>query len=70
MGFKIVVDSCGDLTEEMKKDDRFISVPLTLVVDGEEMVDDESFDQKVCLKKMDASPECPKSCLLYTSRCV
>ena len=37
MGFKIVVDSCGDLTEEMKKDDRFISVPLTLVVDGEEM---------------------------------
>ena len=61
MGFNIVGDSCVDLTEEMTKDDRFISVPLTLVVDGEEMVDDESFDQKACLKKMDASPECPKS---------
>ena len=61
MGYKIVVDSCGELTEQMKKDDRFISVPLTLTINEEEMIDDENFNQQECLRKMDASPECPRS---------
>ena len=61
MGYKIVVDSCGELTEQMKKDDRFISVPLTLTINGEEIMDDESFNQQECLRKMDDSPECPRS---------
>lgn len=61
MDIKIVVDSCGELTEEMKKDERFVTAPLTLEVEGEFIVDDETFDQISFLKKVAASPSCPKS---------
>ena len=30
MGYKIIGDSCLDLTEALKKDSRFQTVPLTL----------------------------------------
>lgn len=61
MGFKIVIDSCGELTEEMKKDSRFISVPLTLMVNGEEFPDDGTVDQEEWLRRMEQSGECPRS---------
>lgn len=61
MGYKIVIDSCGELLEEWKGDARIESVPLTLLVGGEEIVDDETFDQGDFLKKVDACPESPKS---------
>ena len=32
MSFKIVLDSCGERTEEMKQDERFASAPLVLDV--------------------------------------
>lgn len=61
MGFRIVMDSCGELTDEMKQDGRFISVPLMLTVDGTEFIDDENFNQQECLRRMDSSEECPRS---------
>lgn len=61
MSYKIVIDSCGELLEEWKQDERFESIPLTLMVGGEEIVDDASFDQADFLRKVDACPECPKS---------
>ena len=61
MNYKVVVDSCGELTEEMKKDERFVSVPLILEVEGESIIDDTTFDQAGFLKKVAASPNCPKS---------
>ena len=61
MKYKVVVDSCGELTEEMKQDPHFASVPLILEVDGESIVDDETFCQADFLKKAAASPHCPKS---------
>jgi len=61
MNYKVVVDSCGELTEEMKKDERFVSVPLILEVEGESIIDDVTFDQAGFLKKAAASPNCPKS---------
>ena len=61
MSYRIVIDSCGDLTEELKKDERIVSVPLTLRVDGVDIIDDETFDQKDFLARVAASPECPKS---------
>ena len=61
MGYKIIIDSCGELLEEWKNDEHFESVPLTLNVDGETIVDDASFDQKAFLQKVAASTECPKS---------
>ena len=61
MSFKIILDSCGEMTQDMKKDDRFESAVLTLTVGDEDIVDDETFDQADFLKKVAACPECPKS---------
>ncbi|MBP5324550.1 MAG: DegV family protein [Pseudobutyrivibrio sp.] len=59
--YKIIVDSCGELTEEMKKDGRFVNVPLTLEIDGEHIIDDETFDQAYFIKRVAESPNAPKS---------
>ncbi len=61
MSYKIVVDSCCELPEEYKKDQRFESIPLGLEVGDYEILDDESFDQKEFLAKVAAYPLCPKS---------
>ena len=61
MSYKIIVDSCGELPESYKKDEHFESVPLTLDIDGYQIVDDESFDQADFLRRVAASPSCPKS---------
>ena len=61
MSYKIVVDSCGELTEAMKQDGHFHTASLSMEVDGVRIVDDETFDQLEFLKKVAASPECPKS---------
>lgn len=61
MAYKIIGDSCLDLTAEMKKDPRFQMVPLTLQVDDVTVTDDETFDQLAFLKLVAASPNCPKT---------
>lgn len=61
MSYKIIIDSCGEFIEEWKEDSRFESVPLTLNVGGEMIIDDETFDQESFIKKVAACPECPKS---------
>lgn len=61
MSYKIIIDSCGELPEELKQDSHFESVPLTLRVDDFEMIDDSTFDQKLFLKKVAESPNVPKS---------
>lgn len=61
MAYKIIGDSCTDITKEMKQGGLVSLVPLTLSVEGEEFVDDETFEQKKFIAKMKASPECPKS---------
>lgn len=59
--YKIVIDSCGELTEELKQDGHYESVPLELEVDGCRIVDDETFDQLDFLKRVKESPKEPKS---------
>lgn len=61
MSYRVVIDSCGELTEEMKKSGHFLSAPLILQVDEDTIVDDETFDQADFLAKVAASPNCPKS---------
>ena len=46
MSYKVVIDSCGELTEEMKKDGHFETAPLTIYVDDFMIIDDETFDQQ------------------------
>lgn len=61
MSYKIVVDSCGELTEKMKKDSRYESIPLCLQVDDATIIDDENFDQLDFIRRVAMSPNCPKS---------
>lgn len=61
MSYKIIVDSCGELTYKMKEKGIYSSARLSMEVDGDRIVDDETFDQADFLKRVAASPECPKS---------
>ncbi len=62
MSYKIIIDSCGELPEELKQDGHFQSVPLELDVDDYHVIDDdEHFNQAEFLKKVRESPNCPKS---------
>ena len=61
MRYKIIIDSCGELLDEWKKDECFESIPLTLMVGAEQIIDDETFDQAEFIDKVAACPECPKS---------
>lgn len=61
MTYKIIGDSCLDLTEDMKRDTRFQMIPLTLQVGGAQVVDDETFDQRRFIQMVKECPECPKT---------
>ena len=59
--YKIVIDSCGELPEELKKDGHFQSVSLELEVDGYRIKDDATFNQLDFLRRVKASLKGPKS---------
>ncbi|MCI5872108.1 MAG: DegV family protein [Clostridiales bacterium] len=59
--YKIVVDSCGELPEELKQDGHFETVSLELEVDGCRIRDDETFNQPDFLRRVKESPKEPKS---------
>lgn len=61
MSYRIVVDSCGEFTEEMEKDSHFVHAALNLEIDGNHFVDDETFDRLRFLDLVEKSPNCPKS---------
>ena len=61
MKYRVVIDSCGDLTEELKNDERFKTASLSIDIDGYNIIDDETFDQADFLRRVAESPNCPKS---------
>ncbi len=61
MSYFVVVDSCGELTPEMKASGHFATASLTIDVEGHHIVDDDTFDQKDFLRRAAASPEPPHS---------
>lgn len=61
MRYKIVVDSGCDLPDKLREDEHFVVVPLTLSVGGVDIIDDEKFDQKDFIKRVNEAKECPKS---------
>lgn len=61
MSYKIILDSCGELPENLKKDKRFELVPLGLEVGQYQIMDDENFNQAEFLKKVAECSTCPKS---------
>ena len=52
MSFKIIVDSCCDLTPAQLREGCFVKVPLTIRVGGRTIVDDDTFDQGELLWRM------------------
>lgn len=61
MSFKIIVDSCCDLPPAVLSDPRIQSVPLTIRVGDEVIIDDQTFDQAALLWKMKANEKAPSS---------
>lgn len=60
--YKIVVDSCGELPEELKKDGHFETVSLELEVDGYRIKDDETFNQLDFLRRVKKTSRTESSC--------
>ena len=61
MSYKIIGDSCTDLTKELKQEGCISLVPLSLMIEDETFIDDDTFNQKLFIEKMAKSEECPKS---------
>ena len=59
--YKIVIDSCGELPENLKNDEHFTNVALELDVDGYRIRDDETFNQLDFLRRVKESIKGPKS---------
>ena len=61
MSFKIVVDSCCDLSPQMMKDPCFVKVPLTIRVGDSTFVDDNDLDQADLLWTMRQCESAPST---------
>ena len=61
MSFKIIVDSCCDLTPAQLREECFVKVPLTIWVGNHTIVDDDTFDQGELLWRMKESETAPQS---------
>lgn len=61
MSYKIVVDSCCELPEDLKKEERFEIVPLELYIGDYRVMDDEHFSQKDFLQRIAASSKYAKT---------
>lgn len=61
MSYKIVVDSCCELPEELLRNGSFERIPLGLEVGDYQVLDDESFNQAEFLRKVAEYSKCAKS---------
>ena len=61
MSFKIIVDSCCDLTAAQLQEPCFLSVPLSIRVGEKTFVDDQGLDQAELLWRMRESEKAPQT---------
>ncbi len=61
MDFKIVIDSGGEIPEDLRGTEQYVSVPLTLEIGGEHIVDDGHVSQRELVAKIAACPTSPKT---------
>lgn len=61
MSFKVIVDSCCDLTPSLLREDAFLSVPLTIRVGSKHFVDDASLDRAELLWRMKECESAPQT---------
>lgn len=65
MSFKVIVDSCCDLTPSLLREDDFISVPLSIRVGERVFVDDTGLDRPELLWRMKESEAAPSDSLPF-----
>ncbi|MCI2106240.1 MAG: DegV family protein [Intestinimonas sp.] len=61
MSFRIIVDSCCDLSPSLLRTNTFSRVPLTLRIGDFPVSDDQTFDQSDFLRRMKASETAPRT---------
>ena len=61
MSFRVVVDSCCEVSENLRGNERIVSVPLGLQIGDVFFVDDKNLVQKELLEHIAAYEGCPKS---------
>ena len=61
MKFRIALDSGGELPYELRDQEEYASVPLTLTVNGVSIVDDGRMSQKELVKRIAEDPDVPKT---------
>ena len=61
MGYHIIMDSVGDRTEELLAMNNFSVVPLKIIIDDEEFIDNGQLDQRMLLEKIASAKTCPRS---------
>lgn len=61
MSYRILGDSCTDLPKELQQDEHIVKVALSIQIEEENIIDDETFNQIDFLRKMNDSKNCPKS---------
>lgn len=61
MQTKIIVDSCCDLTEDLRRRFNISTAPLSIDIGEETFIDDQNLDRDYLLKKMKESNEVPKT---------
>jgi len=52
MGYKILIDSCGEIPQSLMSTGVVENIPLSIMVEDETIIDDETFDQKSFLQKL------------------
>lgn len=61
MSYKIVGDSCCDVTQQMKENMNIDITPLTIELEGRRYVDDDTFNATEFVKSMNKSDQIPKT---------
>lgn len=61
MNYKIVTDSGCEWTEELKKEKKFVQIPLTIYIDDKEFRDDEKLDVKNLIREMKGAKSAPRT---------
>ncbi len=61
MKYRIVLDSGGELPEELKNREEYVSAPLTLTVGGMQIVDDGHMSQKELVRRIADDPGVAKT---------
>ncbi len=61
MSFKVIVDSCCDLTPSLLREDDFLSVPLSIRVGSQLFVDDAGLDRAELLWRMKECETAPQT---------